>query len=696
MSEQMSLEPMVEMYLFETTQLIDKLEQIIMRSESENNISSDINEIFRIMHTIKGNSMMMMYEGIANLAHAIEDMFDFLKVNPDAVSDFGQIFDVLLETVDFFKLEVAKISGGDVADGSCDELVAVIKKHMVSLKSKSPNVIAAKPAEEQPTRFFIPATSGPEMLKETAEQLEEKSKIKYYATTIHFEDGCELENVRAFSIVHGLKDFVEEEIHFPPDIIENEASVYAIRTNGFVIYYKTLETPETLEAHFNSTAFITSVVTHEMDQLSYESHCEINQEEKAEVKALELETSTRLVSKDKPVKKVQAVTTEAQSSKNFITVDLTKVNQLMDLVGELVVSESMVTRNPEVEALQIDSFDKASRQHRFIIKEIQDAVMSMRMVPLDLTFQKMNRLVRDMTKKTNKLVNLNIIGAQTEVDKNVIEHIGDPLMHIIRNAIDHGIETPEERRETTKALSGSVTLEAKQSGGSVYIIVKDDGKGIHREKVLDKAENLGLLYKSREEYTDKEVFSLLFEPGFSTKEEVTEFSGRGVGMDVVSRNIEEVGGSVTVDSVLGHGSEFSIKIPLTLAIIEGMLVRVGNVIFSLPITSIRESMRIQNSQLIRDNERREMVIIRDECVPVVRLYDKYNINDAEEAIDQGVLVMIENDHGKMMLFVDQMIGEQQLVVKRIPKYMQKVEGVSGCALLGDGRISLILDPAGLS
>ena len=692
MSERMTLEPMIELYLVETGQLIDKLEQIIMRGETANDISGEIDEIFRIMHTIKGNSMMMLYEEIANLAHSIEDLFDYFKLSPEKVDDVSRIFDLLLETVDFFKLEISKIGCGEMADGVSDELVSDIKEYLRELKGDTG--VTEKNEALKLNKFFI----APEATQKLDIRPHDKvvSEEQFYVTTIRFEEGCELENVRAFSIIHGLKDLVEEEFHFPPDIIENENSVFAIRAEGFVVYYKTLERIETLDSHFNSTAFITSVETRQIDIEQYDAIGDVNNVERAEVKALELETSKRLVTKDKTTKKAVSSATENAGSKNFITVDLTKVNKLMDLVGELVVSESMVTRNPEVEALKVDSFEKASRQHRFIIKEIQDAVMSMRMVPLDLTFQKMNRLVRDMSKKTNKPIAFQIVGAQTEVDKNVIEHIADQLMHIIRNAIDHGIETPEERKLTRKSAEGTVTLEAKQSGGSVNILIKDDGKGIQRENVLNKAESLGLLNKTREEYSDKEVYSMIFAPGFSTKEEVTEFSGRGVGMDVVTRNIEEVGGSVSVDSQSGIGSEFLIKIPLTLAIIEGMLVRVGEVIFSLPITSIQESMRIHPSQLIVDNEQREMVMLRNECLPVIRLHNRFNIPSAEEVIDNGVLVVIENDNGKMMLFVDQMIGEQQLVVKRIPRYMQKVEGLSGCALLGDGRISLILDPSGLA
>jgi two-component system chemotaxis sensor kinase CheA len=676
------------MYLFETGQLVDKLEQIIMRSESNNNLSNDIDEIFRIMHTIKGNSMMMMFEEISNLAHSLEDLFDFLRVKPDAVLDFSTIFDLVLETVDFYKMELAKISEGEDADGACGDLIEAIKEYLVSLKfmSDTPDYAPEVVAETQ--RFFIPpATDFEQIVKD------EKRDLRHYQTIIHFEEGCELENVRAFSIVHGLKDFVEDHMFYPPDIVENEDSASVIKENGFVLFYSTIEPDETLQKHFDSAAFVKSIDSKLIPLEQFEANKESHIVELAEVKDKEQEENKLLVVKDKQ-SKVNEIK-ENQTSKNYITVALNKVNQLMDLVGELVVSESMVTRNPELSELHLENFDKAARQHRFIIKEVQDVVMSMRMVPLDLTFQKMNRLVRDMTKKTNKKVNLNINGAQTEVDKNVIEHIADPLMHIIRNAIDHGIEMPSVRSDFNKSVEGTVTLEAKQSGGSVYIIVKDDGKGIDKEAVLNKAESVGLLIKPREDYSEKEIFPMIFAPGFSTNEEVTEFSGRGVGMDVVSRNIEDIGGVVLIDSTVGQGTEFTIKIPLTLAIIEGMMIQSGDVIFSLPINSIRESMRVKETQLITDNQKNEMMMIRGECVPVVRVYEKYKIPNAKTAIEDGVLVMIENDRGKKLLFVDQIIGEQQLVVKRIPKYMKNVDGVSGCALLGDGRITLILDPTSL-
>ena len=317
------------------------------------------------------------------------------------------------------------------------------------------------------------------------------------------------------------------------------------------------------------------------------------------------------------------------------------------------------------------------------------------MVPLALTFQKMNRIVRDMKKKVDKEVELIIIGENTEVDKNVIENITDPLMHIIRNSMDHGLETTEERIDMGKPEYGTIILEAKHSGGDVWIIVKDDGKGLDREKILDKCEDRNLLTKSRAEYRDREVYEMLFEPGFSTKEEVTEFSGRGVGLDVVARNIKKLGGTVIVNSELGIGTEFAIKIPLTLAIINGMMMQVGKTIFSIPIISIRESFIAKDSDITKDPDGNELVMVRGQVYPILRLHEKYGIETDVVDFNEGILIMIEENGKEKVFFADAILGEQQLVVKSAPKYLKSIDGMTGFALLGDGRISLILDPDSL-
>jgi two-component system chemotaxis sensor kinase CheA len=379
----------------------------------------------------------------------------------------------------------------------------------------------------------------------------------------------------------------------------------------------------------------------------------------------------------------------------YINVNVEKLDLLMNLVGELVVSEAMVTQNPELKSLNIQSIEKSAAQMRKIINEVQDIVMEIRMVPLAMTFQRMNRIVRDMSVKTNKEVDLVLLGQETEVDKNIIEHISDPLMHLIRNAIDHGIETTEERKQAGKPEKGTVTLEAKNSGGDVWIIVRDDGKGLEKEKILQKADKKGLLKKPMEEYSDKEAFSLIFEAGLSTKEAVTNFSGRGVGMDAVVKELEKIGGIAVVESEIGKGTYVTLRIPLTLAIINGMVMNVGENKFTLPITSIRESFKAKKKDIITDTDGNEMILVRGECYSVIRIHERYALETEIDNLEEGIMVMLENEDSKICLFVDQLIGEHQVVVKSFSKYIQKIQGISGCAHLGDGGICLILDPSGL-
>jgi two-component system chemotaxis sensor kinase CheA len=303
-----------------------------------------------------------------------------------------------------------------------------------------------------------------------------------------------------------------------------------------------------------------------------------------------------------------------------------------------------------------------------------------------------------MSKKLSKEARLVIAGAETEVDKNIIDHIADPLMHLIRNCVDHGLETPEERKAKGKPETGTVTLEAKSTGGDVLILVRDDGAGLDREKILAKARKQGLIKKPESELSDREIFSYIFLPGFSTNENVTEFSGRGVGMDVVSRNIGAVGGTVTAESRPDAGTTITLRIPLTLAIIDGMTVRVGKSVYTVPVKSIRESFRAKKEDVFRDPDGNEMILIRGKCFPVLRLHEFYRVKDGVTEIAEGILILVENDEKGLCIFVDELLGQQQVVVKAMPNYiknLRRVRGLAGCTLLGDGSISLILDVAGL-
>jgi two-component system chemotaxis sensor kinase CheA len=345
--------------------------------------------------------------------------------------------------------------------------------------------------------------------------------------------------------------------------------------------------------------------------------------------------------------------------------------------------------------LHIDSFERSSQELRKLINELQDIVMSIRMLPVSNSFQKMHRLVRDMSKKVSKDVELVLIGEETEVDKNIIDTMSDPLMHLIRNAVDHGIETPAERVSKGKPAKGQVKLEAKNAGGDVVILISDDGAGLDRHSLIKKATEKGLTTKLDSEISDKEAYQMIFLPGFSTNTEVTEYSGRGVGMDVVKRNIDKVGGSISLDSVPGEGMTVQIRIPLTLAIVDGMKLRVGNLVFIVPMLSIQESFKPNEGDVFLDPDGSEMIMIRGECYPVMRLYRIFDIEPDYENLDDGILIMISTDSATFCLFVDELIGEQQAVIKPLPEYIQKhnigMHGIGGCAVLGDGSISLIID-----
>ena len=505
------------------------------------------------------------------------------------------------------------------------------------------------------------------------------TNINLFCAILFFEEVCEMENIRCFTVIHKLKEIAEVSYFYPEDIIENNDSCEIIKQQGFKIFFKTNYCIEEIREVLMETVFLSKV---DIEQFDNENEFNKNIKKKDE------DTAEVIINNVNDNEKVISKTTHKQS---LISVDVKKLDMLMDLVGELVISEAMVTKNSEISGLQLDSFNKAARQHRKRLSDLQDVVMSIRMVSLAPTLNKMNRLVRDMCKKLNKDAELEIIGQDTEVDKNIIEHIGDPLMHIIRNSMDHGIETHEERIDNGKLPKGKIIIEAKNTGGEVWIIIKDDGKGLNKDKILKKAKDHGLIKGKESELTDKEIYSMIFLPGFSTNENVTEFSGRGVGMDVVTKEIEKIRGTVTVDSVEGKETTTSIKIPLTLAIIDGMTIKVGKSAFTIPVTAIRQSFIIKKEDVIKDLDNKEMILIRGECYSILRLHEFYNIKTDVVNIEEGIVIMVEDQGKARCIFADALIGEQQVVIKALPEYIKKVKGVSGCSLLGDATISLILD-----
>jgi len=657
-------EPMLEMYKFETNQLLEQMEQVVINSEKSNCCSQEaINEIFRIMHTIKGSSAMMLFNGISTLAHSIEDLFFYLREYKPENVDYMKLSDLVLSCTDFIKEELSKIERGVEPDGNPDESVNIIKAYLTELKGDGGgNAIQEntdeKKDEGKKQKYFI------------TRSLSDNSEKTLYKAVIYFEEGCEMENIRAFTVMHSLKNIAQDIMCEPEDVIENEESTRFIRENGFKMQFYSDKTYEEIENILNETIFLKKL---ELEVVDNNDTANVNKKKPV----IDLESDRSITP--------EAVRTEKEKEKE----------QANKTLLHNFISEAMVTSNPDLKGLSLDNFNKAASQLKKITGELQDIVMSIRMVPLSATFQKMHRIVRDMCKKLDKDVELEILGETTEVDKNIIENISDPLMHLIRNSLDHGIETKEERIKNGKSQKGKITLEARNEGGEVIIIVKDDGRGLNKEKILQKALDHGLIQDINREIPDREIFSMIFLPGFSTKENVTEFSGRGVGMDVVSNNIEKIGGVVNVDSIAGEGTTMTIRIPLTLAIIDGMNIRVSNSTYTIPITSIKESFRAKEEDLITDPDGNEMIMVRGDCYPIIRIHKLFNIKDSITNISEGITIMVESEMNTVCLFADELLGEQQVVVKALPQYIKKVKGIAGCTLLGEGTISLILDIAAL-
>jgi two-component system chemotaxis sensor kinase CheA len=675
------MEPMLEMYLFETTQSIQQLEMLILETERYKSYSERaVNEIFRIMHTIKGSSSMMLYQNICDLAHSMEDLFFFLREQKPERMDASALSDLLLEGVDIIRVELQKIKDGFNPDGNTTFVIEAIHAYLAILKEENDiELLPQTPESQEKPQFYI-----------ASDPLVKRHKLNNYQATLFLEEDCGMEHIRAYTIVHNLKDRGRTVQYTPEDILENEDCVYQIREEGFRIWIQTDQTYEELLAFFKEFSFLRDlelilVEDQESPSLEQAAVQDTVKENLAKATYIDVEKAGLGSRTPEPAE---------PQTKSIISVQVAKLDRLMDLVGEMVIAEAMVTQNPDLKGLRLYNFQKAARQLHKISSEFQSVVMSIRMVPLFDTFQKMHRIVRDMCKKLSKEVTLTLIGEETEVDKNIIEHISDPIMHLVRNAIDHGIEPSKLREELGKPRTGTLILEAKNAGSDVLIIVKDDGRGLNREKILQRARENKLLSKPEQELSEKEIYSLIFLPGFSTKEAVSEYSGRGVGMDVVQKNLSAVGGSISVDSVEGHGSTITLKIPLTLAIIDGMNVKVGRSCYTIPTTAILESFRPKEGDLIQDPDGNEMIMVRGDCYPVLRLHRFFHVQTANSELTKGILIMVELDGKRLCLFADELVGQQQVVVKALPDYIKnarKIGGLAGCTLLGDGSISLIID-----
>lgn len=670
------MEEMLETFVHETDGLLEQLDDILLDSERVKSISTDnINTIFRITHTIKGSAAMMGFDAVSHLAHSVEDIFYVLREDPDKLSVvFGELFDLVFQTSDVLKQEMEKFNGDTYTAGNFDALIVKLEALCAKLKGEAaPAAAAVQPAAAAPA-----AGSGA------------------YRIHVFFEDGCQMENMRGYMLMTQLAPCCAELDSIPSHPENNPACSAEIVKNGFWVICKPAGSMEEVSAVLESALAVKSYEILDGSAPAAEQPAAPQAASGAPASAAAPAASASAAQQPAAGTAASAAGKGASVKQSLVSVNQSKLDLLMDLVGELVTAESMVARNPDLKGLKLDNFNKSTRELHKLMDELQDVVMSIRMVPLTGTFRKMERIVRDMSKKLGKEAELVMIGGDTEVDKTINDALADPLMHMVRNSMDHAIEMPEEREALGKPRVGKVTLTAKNVGGEILITVSDDGAGLNKDVLLRKAKDRGLLNKPEEQYTEKEIFNLIMLPGFSTNTEVTEFSGRGVGMDVVMKNLESVGGKISVNSILGQRTTFSIRIPLTLAIVDGMNLTVGSSLFTLPINSIRESFRLTDAkQIFKDSDGHEMIMVRGQCLPVMRLYEHFELEPKYTELTDGILILTEGSSGSACLFADELLGEYQVVVKPFPSFLQrfnlKDKGLSGCSILGDGSISLILD-----
>ncbi len=705
------MEGMLDTYLFETNGLLDRLDEILMNDEKVGEFSTDdVNEIFRIMHTIKGSSAMMELTPISVIAHRIEDLFFFIR---DKGIDFLNqdqkkgLFDLMFKSEDYLRGEVGKVEAGEEVDPDITEFQSAIDAFLKKLKQEEEEVEegSAPGGGETATSGAAPADS----------KLPDDPNAQVFIHAF-LEDGIGMENLRAFMIVNALKENGIDFRFYPSDMDQNPDSAKVIIDEGFFLAFDSLDTANMAEEGLKQQSYIKSYDV--LDAPKAEDKPEsapAPEAAPAPAPAPEAAPAPTPDPAPAPIAKAPAPKAPAADKKpaaksngpvksSLISVNLQKLDALNDLVGEIVITESMVTSSPVLNQLpqeEMDSFMKSARQLRKLTDDLQDISMSLRMVSISGVFQKMSRIVRDMKTKLNKDVRLTVIGEDTEVDKTIVDAIQDPIMHIVRNSMDHGIEeTSAERIAAGKDPQGELVLSATHTSSEVVIEVKDDGYGMDPDKLLIKGEERGILTKPKDQYSKKEALGLIMLPGFSTNKQVTEFSGRGVGMDVVKKNLESVGGTLSIDSDLGKGTTMTMKIPLTLSIVDGMKVAVGDTTFTIPIANIRSSFKVDNAEIIRDENGNEMIDRDGEFYPIVKLNEFYCIRGQhDDDMRDGIMVWVEASDKSCCLYADELIGEQQVVVKPLPQFVSifdlKSRGISGCTILGDGTISIILDVLGV-
>ncbi len=675
------MEQFHQVFFEESFEGLDIMETGLLNLDMGDVDAEDINTIFRAAHSIKGGSGTFGFTSVSDFTHVMETLLDEMRDGRRKVTQ--PAVDVLLGSVDCLKEMLTAIQDGEDVD------TASVGEYQKSLEIE---LNGSEGVQESNASELVEES----VKEDSIEVVNEQGWNIAFSPHTHllktgndpvrmFRELSGLGNLKTVVDLQGVPDFHDldpEECHlsWKLELVGN------IPEQDIDEIFDWVEDDCDLAISPISEQTVAKPIESPVQNQTIEVVAETNNNSVEDNKAV-----TKPVAK----KKAKETAKPAAKTSSSIRVDTGKIDTLINMVGELVITQSMLSLVGEnFELNKLDQLKNGLSQLERHTRELQESVMNIRMLPINFVFSRFPRLVHDLSAKLDKKIDLVLIGENTEVDKTVVELLSDPLVHLVRNSLDHGIEMPADRISVGKPETGTITLEAYHRGGNIVIEVRDDGKGLNKEILKAKAIEKGLIEEDVV-LTDKQIYELIFMAGFSTAEKLTDVSGRGVGMDVVRRNIQSLGGNIEISSELGKGSTIAIHLPLTLAILDGQSIAVGDERFIIPLGAILESVNVTEEMINRVAGKGETFRLRDEYLPIVRMHEIFDIKTEATKLTEGLIVVVDGQGMRCGLFIDDLLGQQQVVIKSLEANYRKVEGVSGATILGDGSVALILDIPGL-
>lgn len=683
----MDVSQYLEIFIDETSEHLQSLSDCIMSLEKEPDDKDTINEVFRAAHSLKGMAGTMGFKRMQHLTHDMEDVFQ--EVRSDKIAVNSKMIDILFKCLDALDKYLETIK--ETSDEGVEDNQAIIKElNDFIAQSEGKEVSAEKPADSSETE----AGAEKKYLKIelTNEERETIRSTKddenhVYGFTVYIHPECLLKAARAFLVFQAVEDFGEVVVYRPtPHDIEDEKFEF-----DFSFFLIASESLDKIVPAVKAVSEITSVLAEELQPEQFEQKPEKEEQQKQETNEPVPAQQAELQQKAQPAAVKKAVKKPVTS--RTVRVDIEKLDALMNQVSELIIAKNGLTSISSTEGGSFESqaFHEQIEYLERITTNLHESVMQVRMVPIESVVNKYPRMIRDLSRKLDKKMELFMSGEDTELDRTVVDQIGDPLQHLLRNSADHGLETAEVRRERGKPETGAIYLNAFQEGNNVIIEVSDDGNGIDTEKVKEKAIQRGVITPEQAEIMDqKEIINLLFMPSFSMAKKITDISGRGVGLDVVRSNIEALGGDVEVTSKLGEGSKFTVRLPLTLAIIQVLMVEIRDEKYAVALGSIQNIEDISVNE-IRYVEAKEVIHLRGLVIPIIRMDKILDMEPLEEEPENLTVVIVKKGDKYAGLVVDSLIGQQEIVIKSLGKFIRNNKVISGATILGDGEVALILD-----